>query len=94
MSEKKNKTLFCKDCRAPKVDDRKYCSYCVGRHDLKKCSFRVRMAYKLLPSQWKYWFVFHMGYEKEYDVVIPEHLRKGEWVTIDNLPLFVRTGQK
>ena len=82
MSEEGTKLLLCRQCRAPKVDDRKYCSYCVGRDAVKCSPFRVRLAYKLLPAQWKQWFVFYSGYEKKYDELIPEHLREGDWITI------------
>lgn len=73
---------FCKRCRAPKVADREYCCYCVGRHGLKNNPFRVRVAYRLLPSQWKLWFVFWSGYSKHV-ASIPEHLREGEWRNIE-----------
>lgn len=74
---------FCKQCRAPKVVDREYCCYCVGRHEVKNSSFRVRMAYRLLPSQWRRMFVYHLGHDKQYAQLIPEHLRVGDWRDIE-----------
>ena len=79
------KVLFCKRCRAPKVDGREYCCYCVGRHELKRRSFRTRIAYRLLPSQTKHWFVFHLGYERQYEQLIPEHLWATEWLDIEEI---------
>lgn len=85
MSEEKNILLLCRQCRAPKVHGRRHCCYCVGRDAVKHCSFRMRMLYKLFSSYWKRWFVFYLGYEKRYDVQIPEHLREGDWVTIHEI---------
>ena len=79
------KILFCKQCRGIKVDDREYCSYCVGRHEVENSSFRVRLACRLLPSQMRYWFVFHLGYERQYEQLIPEHLREGKWLDIEQI---------
>lgn len=74
---------FCKRCRAPKVADREYCCYCVGRHEVKNRPLRVRVAYRLMPAQLKLWFVFHLGHDKQYAQLIPEHLRKGDWRNIE-----------
>lgn len=81
---------FCKQCRAPKVVDREYCCYCVGRYEVKNSSLRVRMVYRLLPAQWKLWFVFWLGYSKHV-ALIPEHLRVGDWRNIEaiNRPIGV-----
>jgi len=77
--------LFCRQCRAPKVGDREYCCYCVGRYFLEKEPFRVRLAYRLLPSQWKLSFAYWVGHEKQYPSLIPEHLREGEWRDIEGI---------
>jgi len=79
------KILFCKQCRGFKVSDREYCCYCVGRDEVKNSSFRTRFACWLLPSQRKYWFIFHVGYDKQYKQLIPEHLRKAEWLDIEGI---------
>ena len=78
------KLLFCKQCRGIKVSNRKYCCYCVGRDEIKNSSFRVRIAYKFFPSSWKYWFIFHLGYDR-HEVLIPEHLREAEWLDIEQI---------
>jgi hypothetical protein len=85
MTDKKivePKVLFCKQCMGVKVRDREYCCYCVGRHEVKNRPLRVRFACWLLPHQLKMWFIFHIGYERQYKQLIPEHLWVAEWLTM------------
>lgn len=85
MNKEIPEILFCKQCRAPKASDREYCCYCVGRHEVKNGSLRTRMAFRLMPSPLKQWFVFHLGRDKQYAQLIPEHLREGEWLNIEEI---------
>lgn len=81
MTDKKivePKVLFCKQCMGVKVSDREYCCYCVGRHEVKNSSLRIRFACWLLPHQRKAWFIFHLGYHR-HEALIPEDLKKAEW---------------
>lgn len=94
MSKAEPKILFCKQCRAPKVSDREYCCYCVGRYFLKKEPFRIRLAYRFLSQQWKLSFVFYIGYEKQYAQLIPEYLREGVWLNIQEINRPIEVDEK
>lgn len=77
--------LFCKQCRAPKYVKRDYCCYCVGRYFIAKDTFRNRLAYRFMSPQKKSWYAFQTGLAKQYPSLIPEHLRKGEWLDIEEI---------
>ena len=82
MNEEKVEIIsFCKECRAPKAD-KEYCCYCVGRYLMKNNPLRVRVAYRLLPAQWKLWFVFWLGHG-QHVALIPEHLKVGDWRDVE-----------
>lgn len=85
MSGKSSDLLFCKQCRGIKADDREYCCYCVGMHEVNSSPVRVRVALRILPNPWRTWFVFCLGYGKRYKELIPEHLRNAEWLDIEEI---------